>query len=490
MDRAHPLDAKRSCDAVAHALKVVEDNIRNMFSDVQALKDGRYHQAEQMYRRVYRLHQRWASLQARLQSELLINLSAKGQLHDGVTVTRETNVTTEVRLLETNDAYRRVQDCLDWIQNKQIEIENTGYGNDLESSKDAFDFHRVVHHEIQDFSKEVDRCKLDRRSLTSEEEKVYEEHLTKLEMAYSQLAHASNHRLRSLESLLDFMSMATQELIWLNDKEEVEISRDWSTKGLQIQEIEEYYESVMSDLESRESQFNSVQDKGEALVMGRHPAAKTIEAYMAAMQTQWSWLLQLTMCLETHLKHASHYYKFYNEADDADRWILRQTELLNTHYNRKQVVLDAGEKLIREIQELKENLVAYEDITDSLVGRSIELTPLKQRGQRQSSPRTLLALCSYKQLQMSITKDEECVLLDNSQKVKWRVRNSRGQEGQVPAVCFLVPPPDREAIAYAESLQQRLSGLKTLWSQRQRQLKKLMIFATISVIKSDRKSVV
>ena len=59
-------------------------------------------------------------------------------------------------------------------------------------------------------------------------------------------------------------------------------------------------------------QFNAVQDKGEALVMERHPASKTIEAYTTAMQTQWSWLLQLTMCLETHLKHASQYHQVSN----------------------------------------------------------------------------------------------------------------------------------------------------------------------------------
>ena len=64
-------------------------------------------------------------------------------------------------------------------------------------------------------------------------------------------------------------------------------------------------QGLMKELESREAQFISVQDKGEGLVMGRHSASKTVEAYMAAMQTQWAWLLQLTMCLETHLKHAT-----------------------------------------------------------------------------------------------------------------------------------------------------------------------------------------
>ena len=51
MDILPPMDAKRACDAMQHALKTVEDNIRNMFSDIQALKDGNYHQAEQMHRR-------------------------------------------------------------------------------------------------------------------------------------------------------------------------------------------------------------------------------------------------------------------------------------------------------------------------------------------------------------------------------------------------------------------------------------------------------
>ena len=68
-------------------------------------------------------------------------------------------------------------------------------------------------------------------------------------------------------------------------------------------------QSLMAELEQRESQFTAVQDLGEALVMDRHPASKTIEAYMAAMQTQWSWLLQLRMCLDTHLKHVTQYYK-------------------------------------------------------------------------------------------------------------------------------------------------------------------------------------
>lgn len=68
------------------------------------------------------------------------------------------------------------------------------------------------------------------------------------------------------------------------------------------------------------------------------------------MQTQWAWLLQLTMCLETHLKHASDFHQFYEEASETDAWVEKQTDMLNSYYNRSEVSLDEGEKLIREIQ--------------------------------------------------------------------------------------------------------------------------------------------
>jgi len=42
----------------------------------------------------------------------------------------------------------------------------------------------------------------------------------------------------------------------------------------------------MSDLEKREIQFSAVQDRGEALVLQHHPAAKTIEAYMSQLDKE------------------------------------------------------------------------------------------------------------------------------------------------------------------------------------------------------------
>lgn len=64
----------------------------------------------------------------------------------------------------------------------------------------------------------------------------------RLERGYSELLVMSNKRLSDLESLLDYIQTATAELMWLNEKEDMEVSRDWSAKNLKIVDIEQYRE--------------------------------------------------------------------------------------------------------------------------------------------------------------------------------------------------------------------------------------------------------
>jgi len=58
------------------------------------------------------------------------------------------------------------------------------------------------------------------------------------------MQHSSQQRLRSLQSLLAFIEQAAEELAWLNEKEEIEIARDWSSQNLQLQELEDYFEAI------------------------------------------------------------------------------------------------------------------------------------------------------------------------------------------------------------------------------------------------------
>lgn len=40
---------------------------------------------------------------------------------------------------------------------------------------------------------------------------------------------------------MEFLQAATQELIWLSEREEAEVTRDWSSSRLSVPVVEEFY---------------------------------------------------------------------------------------------------------------------------------------------------------------------------------------------------------------------------------------------------------
>lgn len=86
-------------------------------------------------------------------------------------------------------------------------------------------------------------------------------------------------------------------------------------------------------------------------------------------------------------------------------------------------------------------------------------------------------------LQFVIEKNKECTLTDNSGRIKWRVHNDKGAEAQVPGVCFIIPPPDKEAQDAADRLRRQYDRSLALWQKKQSRMRQNMIFATIKVVK-------
>lgn len=71
---------------------------------------------------------------------------------------------------------------------------------------------------------------------------LYTTHLNALQKLYTELLTTSNKRLSDLETLLDFLQSATNQLVWLNEREETEVTRDWSERDINIPALEQYYE--------------------------------------------------------------------------------------------------------------------------------------------------------------------------------------------------------------------------------------------------------
>ncbi|XP_046442954.1 microtubule-actin cross-linking factor 1-like isoform X9 [Daphnia pulex] len=480
LDRLHPRDAMKNCEVLNSELASIEEAIKNMFSDVQILKEGRYNQTADLHKRVQRIHQRWQSIRAVFQTRLLEVLPSL----TSPDASRSSRSSLEARLFETNEQFRFLRECSEWVRSKLTQMEKAAYGSDLPSVQIELESHLKEHKSVDKFQSNVEKCISNKNKFQGEESAIYVHHVTILQKSYTELTMTSKKRLADLEMLQDFIQSATTELIWLNEKEEIEISRDWSSKSLNVTEIERYYEALMSELEKREIQVSAVQDRGEALVLQHHPASKCVEAYMTALSTQWKWLLQLTLCLETHLRHAAVYHNFFTEVQKCEQWCIIQDQLLNSTYSQSEFTLDEGEKLLKEMQDLREDLSHYSSVVEALYERSREVVPLKQRRSSLRQPIAVTSICIYKQVEVSIGKDEVCKLVNNSSKTKWKVVTSNGVECQVPSVCLLIPPPDPEAAEAADRLKRQYDRCEALWLKKQMRMSQNMIFATIKVVKS------
>lgn len=70
---------------------------------------------------------------------------------------------------------------------------------------------------------------------------LYTQQLNILQKLYTELLSTSNKRMSDLETLQDFLQSASNHLVWLNEKEEIELTRDWSDRDLNLANVQQYY---------------------------------------------------------------------------------------------------------------------------------------------------------------------------------------------------------------------------------------------------------
>ncbi|XP_037048334.1 dystonin isoform X46 [Bradysia coprophila] len=483
IERLHPIDAKNIVEALETEIRHLEQPIQEMNEDCLVLKDGHYPQAGDLQKKVTKLHQRWSQLRATFHTSLVQKLSGLRYPVQETVVTKQTRTVIEARTVDTNPYFKDLQEYTEWCQNKLKQILAADYGSDVPSVKAELERHQQEHRVIDKFHSKVLHCERQQTNFSGDELNLYQQRLSQLQKVYAELLSTSTKRLSDLDALQNFLAAANAELQWLNDREQVEVGRDWAAKELDLPGIHRYYENLMSELEKREMHFASILDRGEALLLQQHPAAKCIEAHLQALQSQWSYLLQLTLCLEVHLKHATEYHTFFAEIKDAELWLAKRDEILNSKYSQADFGLDQGENLLRGMQDLREELNVFGETVQVLQQRAQTIVPLKQRKQPVNRPIPVQAICAYKQGNVSLEKGETCTLVDTSGRVKWKVRSSKGVEGPVPGACLLIPPPDPEAIEAADRLKRFFDRSVALWQKKQLRLRQNMIFATIKVVK-------
>nr|XP_016852506.1 PREDICTED: dystonin isoform X3 [Anolis carolinensis] len=361
-----------------------------------------------------------------------------------------------------------VQDLLRWVDEMQVQLDRTEWGSDLPSVESHVENHKNVHKAIEEFESSLKEAKISEMQMTAPLKLSYAEKLHKLESQYAKLLNTSRNQERHLDTLHNFVSRATRELIWLNEKEEEEVAYDWSERNTNIARKKEYHAELMRELDQKEEVIKSVQEIAEQLLFENHPARLTIEAYRAAMQTQWSWILQLCQCVEQHLRENIGYFEFFNDAKEATDYLRNLRDAVHRKYScDRSSSLHKLEDLIQESMEEKEQLLHYKNVVAGLVGRAKTIVQLKPRNPdnplKTSIP--IKAICDYRQIEITIYKDDECVLASNSHRAKWKVISPSGNEAMVPSVCFTVPPPNKEAIDTANRIEQQYQNVLTLWHE-------------------------
>ncbi|KAG8133302.1 hypothetical protein E2320_011103 [Naja naja] len=298
---------------------------------------------------------------------------------------------------------------------RRTEMELIKWGFDAAAIEQQIAEHRRFHNSIGDYRWHLDKVKTDLREKAA---------VHQLEEEYEYLLRFSFERMDQLRQLQNIIQATSREIMWINDCEEEELLYDWSDRNTDIARKQEAFSKRMSQLEIKEKELNKLKQECDQLVLSQHPASDKIEAYMDTLQTQWSWILQITKCIDVHLKENAAYFQ-------AER----------------------------------EKILEYKRQVQNLVNKSKKIVQLKPRNPdyKSNKPIILRALCDYKQDLKTMRKGDECILKDNSERSKWHLTGI--EVGVAREQCGLWDSHSSLTLPSNSIIEQYYDAIMALWNQ-------------------------
>uniref|UniRef100_A0A668A329 Desmoplakin n=1 Tax=Myripristis murdjan TaxID=586833 RepID=A0A668A329_9TELE len=341
-------------------------------------------------------------------------------------------------------------------------IETAPWGDDSATIEQQIINHNKYHSTIQR-SPEVDHAR-DELNMRGDKPALHA-----LEQEWDSLQKLSHSRVSQLRELQNIIEEISRGIMWVNEREEEELIFDWGDKNIDqyIPKKQESYSRLMRDLEEKEKELNKLKVKVDGLLNNNHPASDKIEAYMDTLQTQWSWLLQITKCIHIHLKENAAYSQFFKEANETYGKLQKEHENIRSFACDKNTPLESLTELLKNLEREKERIMENKAQVQSLVNKSKAIVRLKPRNPEEKTSSTVVvqALCDFKQDQKGILKGNEGILKDNSQRSKWLVTGPGGLDMLIPSVCLLIPPPNPLSIGLANKNEQYYEAIMSIWNQ-------------------------
>ncbi|XP_014444616.1 periplakin [Tupaia chinensis] len=341
------------------------------------------------------------------------------------------------------------------VDEKLDTLSGQSFGTDLPLVDHQVEQHNIFHNEVKaigaHLAKDADK-----------------EQNRELQAKYQKLLAASQARQQHLSSLQDYMQRCTNELYWLDQQAKGRIQYDWSDRNLDYPSRRRQYENFINrNLEAKEERINKLHSEGDQLLAADHPGRNSIEAHMEAVHADWKEYLNLLICEESHLKFMEDYHQFHKDVKDAQELLHKVDSDLDQKYSPDFKDRYQIELLLRELDEQEKALDKYEDVVRRLQKRGQQVVPLKYRRETPLKPIPVEALCDFEGDQGLLSRGYSYTLQKNNGE-SWELTDSAGNKLTAPAVCFLIPPTDPEALALADSLgsQYRSVRQKAAGSQR------------------------
>ncbi|XP_059010087.1 periplakin isoform X2 [Mustela lutreola] len=368
-----------------------------------------------------------------------------------------------------NLVVKEVDPQVNWaalVDEKLDKLSSQSFGTDLPLVDHQVEQHNIFHNEVKAIGPHL--AKDGGKEQNSE-----------LQAKYQKLLAASQARQQHLSTLQDYMQRCTNELYWLDQQAKGRMQYDWSDRNLDYPSRRRQYENFINrNLEAKEERINKLHSEGDQLLAAEHPGRNSIEAHMEAVHADWKEYLNLLICEESHLKYMEDYHQFHKDMKDAQDLLHKVDSDLNQKYNPDFKDQYQIELLLRELDDQEKALDKYEHVVRSLQKRGQQVVPLKYRRETPLKPIPVEALCDFEGDQGLISRGYSYTLQSNNGE-SWDLTDSAGNKLTAPAVCFVIPPTDPEALALADSLggqyrsvRQKAARSRSALQQRHEVLKK------------------
>lgn len=325
-------------------------------------------------------------------------------------------------------ARSEVQRCLDWLLEQQVNLDKENMGINKATVSCAVNKSKSREKFLSEYKTDIN--KVSRLKLGTDEKRM------EVEGAYSALSTISKKKTNCLDVLTQIASL--EDTVG-------NTANEFCSRAVHLVNVAENNKPKEADREISES------------------LAKVTQKCVVAVRHNWKWIQQTMKCAETHLKHAANYHEFFNEAGECEFWMQSVLSKIHMSFDRSKLRGDQAD-VRGMMEEIKAVLLAYlqwQSRVDLLFEKSKDVVPLPLRSKDIDDPRPGVALCDYRDDDLEVLEGSIVTILDNSDNLTWKIRSDSGQEGNIPAICILMPSPYGKAVDTAVRLKLQLLALWT-----------------------------